>query len=137
MTELLHRLRTAIDAHDLDAFVACFADDYRSDQPAHPARAFVGAAQVRENWTSVFAGVPDLTAELLSEATTEDGAEVGEWFWHGTHVDGQPFAMRGVTVIRVEDGKITSARLYMEPVEEGGGDINRMVEEAYRPPPRS
>jgi ketosteroid isomerase-like protein len=134
MTEMLHRLSSAMNAHDLAAFVACFADDYRSEQPAHPARAFVGAAQVRENWASVFVGIPDLTAELLSEATTSDGLEVGEWFWHGTHVDGQPFAMRGVTILGVDDGRIAWGRLYMETVEQGGDDIDQMVERAYRPP---
>jgi hypothetical protein len=41
---------------DLDAFMELFADDYRSEQPAHPNRAFRGADQVRENWASVFAG---------------------------------------------------------------------------------
>ena len=66
-----HELR-----HDLDAFVACFAPEYQSDQSAHPSRAFRGSEQVRENWMSVFAGVPDFTAELLSSATTDDGVEI-------------------------------------------------------------
>jgi ketosteroid isomerase-like protein len=137
MNEMVHRLRAAINARDLDGFVACFADDYRSDQPAHPTRAFVGASQVRQNWASVFAGLPDLTAELLSEAKTDDGVEMSEWFWHGTHLDGQPFAMRGVIVLGVEGEGIQWGRLYMESVDEGGADIDQMVADTYRPPPRS
>jgi ketosteroid isomerase-like protein len=135
--DVLHRLRAAINARDLEGFVACFADDYRSNQPAHPTRSFVGASQVRENWASVFAGISDLTAELLSEATTDDGVVIGEWFWHGAHLDGQPFAMRGVTVLGVERGRIGWGRLYMESVDEGGPDIEQMVAETFRPPPRS
>lgn len=131
---MLQRLATAINGHDLDGFVACFDDDYRSEQPAHPTRAFGGAAQVRENWTSVFAGVPDLTAELRAAATTDDGVEIGEWDWRGTYTDGRPFVMRGVTVMGVADDRITWGRLYMEAVEEGGGDIREMVEDTYRPP---
>jgi ketosteroid isomerase-like protein len=129
-------LGAAINDHDLDAFVACFADDYRSEQPAHPSRSFRGADKVRENWVSVFAGIPDLRADLLSSATTTDGVEVGEWHWHGTHVDGSAFAMRGVTVVGVEDDRIAWGRLYMEPVEQEGGDIDQMVRETYRPPDR-
>ena len=68
-----NRLLAAMNAHDLDAFVACFAPNYHSEQPAHPSRAFDGSDKVRENWTSVFAGVPDFNAELLLSATT-DGA---------------------------------------------------------------
>jgi ketosteroid isomerase-like protein len=128
------RLLGAMNAHDLDAFVACFAPDYRSEQPAHPSRAFDGNDQVRENWTSVFAGVPDFNAELLSSAITEDGIEFGEWSWHGTHTDGSSFAMRGVTVMGIESDRIAWGRLYMEVVERDGADIDEMVRETYRPP---
>ena len=41
------RLRAAMNAHDIDAFVDCFAEDYDSEQPAHPDRAFTGRDQVR------------------------------------------------------------------------------------------
>src|SRR6185312_2642333 len=47
---VLERLLEALNAHDLDAFVACFHDAYESEQPAHPARAFSGRKQVRKNW---------------------------------------------------------------------------------------
>lgn len=134
MGEVMERLGEAINSHDLDDFVALFATDYRSDQPAHPLRWFEGADKVRDNWTSVFAGVPDLTAKLLAAATTDGGVEMGEWDWHGTYVDGSRFAMRGVIVLGVEDGCIVWGRLYMEPVEENGGDIDEMVRETYRPP---
>jgi hypothetical protein len=130
----MNRLHSAMNAHDLDAFVACFAPEYQSDQPAHPSRAFRGRDQVRENWTSVFAGVPDFTAELLSSATTEDGVEIGEWRWQGTHVDGSPFAMQGVIVTGIQDAQIAWGRLYMEVIEQGGGDIDEMVRQTYGPP---
>jgi ketosteroid isomerase-like protein len=134
MGDTMERLGTAINDHDLDAFVALFADGYRSEQPAHPTRSFQGVDQVRENWASVFAGIPDLRAELLQSATTRDGVELGEWDWRGKHVDGSEFAMRGVIVVGVEDGRIAWSRLYMEPVQDDGADIDTMVRETYRPP---
>jgi hypothetical protein len=128
------RLLEAMNAHDLDAFVACFAPAYRSEQPAHPSRSFEGNDKVRENWTSVFSGVPDFNAELLSSATADDGIEIGEWHWRGTHTDRSPFAMRGVTVMGIEGDRIAWGRLYMDVVERDGADIERMVRETYRPP---
>jgi ketosteroid isomerase-like protein len=134
MGDVMHRLCAAINSHDIDRFVALFASDYRSEQPVHPMRSFQGADKVRENWTSVFAGVPDLTAELLVAFGTDDGVEMGEWDWQGTHLDGSRFAMRGVIVLGTDDGRITWGRLYMEPVEQEGAGIDDMVRETYRPP---
>ena len=79
MSEVMNRLRDAMNAHDLDAFVACFAPDYLSEQPAHPGRSFSGRAKVAENWAGVFGGVPDFHAELLVAAPTGDGTEIAEW----------------------------------------------------------
>src|SRR3954452_12287474 len=107
MGKATRRLLAAMNAHDVDAFGDCFAPDYRSEQPAHPGRAFEGSAKVRENWTAVFAGVPDFHAELLLAATAEDGLEIGEWSWTGTHTDGSPFAMRGAMVLGTARAQIT------------------------------
>lgn len=130
----MNRLLAAMNAHDLDAFVTCFAADYRSDQPAHPSRAFLGRDQVRQNWASVFAGLPDFGAELVVAQRGDDGIEIGEWRWSGTHTDGSPFAMCGVTVMGIESDEIAWARLYMETVETVGADIEEMVRDTYRPP---
>jgi hypothetical protein len=134
-SEVLNRLRAAMNEHDVDGFAACFAPGYRSEQPAHPGRAFQGADKVHENWTGVFAGVPDFRAELLASASAGDGVEIGEWRWSGTYTDGSPFAMCGVTVMGIEGERIAWARLYMEVVELDGAGIDEMVQETYRPPP--
>lgn len=133
MASMMERLRSAMNAHDLDGFVACFAPDYDSRQPAHPGRSFQGNEQVRRNWAGVFSGIPDFSAELVLSAATDEGVEVGEWRWHGTHTDGSSFAMSGVIVVGVEEDRIAWGRLYMEPVEQGGADINKMVQDTYRP----
>jgi hypothetical protein len=61
-----------------------FAEDYLSDQPAHPGRAFTGNEQVLTNWTEVFDGVPDFSAELLASSVAGDT----EWTRTGRHPDG-------------------------------------------------
>ena len=133
MAEMMDRLWSAMNAHDLDAFVACFSPDYDSQQPAHPGRSFRGSDQVRKNWESVFAGIPDFSAELVLSVVTAEGVEVGEWRWRGTHTDGAPFWMQGVIVTGIQHGLIAWARLYMEPIEQGGATIDEMVQETYRP----
>jgi hypothetical protein len=112
---------------------SCFAEDYLSAQPVHPGRAFTGRGQVLANWSSVFAGVPDFRAELLA-SSLDGGTEWGELDWRGRHADGSPFAMRGVIIAIVRDDLIAEARLYMEPVDGSGDDIDAAVVQLYRPP---
>jgi ketosteroid isomerase-like protein len=116
----------AMNAHDIDAFVSLFAPDYDSRQPAHPDRAFVGSEQVRTNWSAVFAGVPDFHAELVATAVEGDTLW-SEWRWHGTHEDGSSLEMAGVIICGVQAGRITWARLYVEPVEQDGEGIDAVV----------
>ena len=120
---LVNRLLEALNEHDLDGLVACFADDYVNETPAHPPRGFRGSEQVRRNWTQIFASVPNVRAWL--PRTTVDGSTVWtEWEMWGTRTDGADFRMRGVVIFTIPDDVITSARFYLEPVEESSGDIN-------------
>ena len=128
-------MRDATNAHDARRVASLFADDYPSAQPLHPGRAFGGRAQVFENWPSVFRGVPDFTSER-GEASVNGATEWGEWEWRGHHTDGASCAMRGITVL-VRDDLVAEARLYMEPVDLGGEDIDAAVQELNKPPPGS
>ncbi len=115
----LESLIQAINQHDLEALVACFALDFVSDTPAHPERSFRGREQVRKNWTQIFAAVPDLHAVLVRSAV--DGEHCwAEWDWTGTRADGTDFVMRGVTILGMHENRFTSVRFYMEPVQFSG-----------------
>jgi len=122
----LQQLRGAVNAHDVDAVVACFAPDYINETPAHPGQGFVSAEQVRTNWTRIFAGVPDVTADVVETAV--DGDVVwSEWEMRGTRPDGLPHLLRGVIVFTVVDGAATAARFYLEPVDAGAGGVDGAV----------
>ena len=99
---------------DIDAFVALFAADYDSRQPAHPDRAFTGSEQVRANWTR------DLRRRLFRSeliGAVADGETLWtEWHWQGTGLE-----IAGVIVFGVRDDLFAWARLYVEPVEQGEG----------------
>lgn len=130
---MLERVTDAQNAHDAARMASYFAENYRSEQPAHPGRSFTGRAQVLANWSSVFAGVPDFSARLVASVQSGE-VEWGELDWQGHHSDGSRFAMRGVIIATVRRGLIEEMRLYVESVDFSGQDIEAAVQQLYRPP---
>jgi limonene-1,2-epoxide hydrolase len=120
---VLDRLLAAINSHQLDEMVSCFATDYLNETPVHPLRGFQGQEQVRVNWSQIFAAVPDIEARVLR--STLDGDELWtEWDIAGHRTDQGAFLMRGVVLFRIADDAIRSARFYLEPVEDTSGDVD-------------
>ena len=122
----IERLQQAQNEHDLEAFLACFAPDYHSDQPVHPDRTFQGSDQVRKNWASIFQDIPDFHSELLGWAVEGDTVWT-EWHWFGTRRDGTRFEMRGVTIFGIQADQIKWGRLYMEITQATGTGIDTAV----------
>jgi ketosteroid isomerase-like protein len=123
---MIERLRDATNAHDLDALVDCFAEDYRNDTPAHPRRNFDGRAQVRSNWEQIFAAVPDVRASVI--ASVVDGDVIwSEWEMRGTRRDGAQHVMRGVIIFGVRGDEAAWARFFLEPVDPGDDDATAAV----------
>ena len=128
MSDVVQRLATLMNEHDLQGAAALMHRDYRSDQPAHPGRAFVGRAQMEANWQAMFDGIPDFHAELIR--SVQDGATTwAEWHWTGTRRDGEPFEVRGVSLFEVEENLVVAGRLYLEDVDRGDAGIAEAVQE--------
>ena len=121
MPAVIERLCEAINQHDPDAMVECFDPGYRSEQPAHPNRGFGGKEQVHKNWSGMFESFPDLEVEVLRQSTEGD-VVWSEWHWSATDLQ-----MAGVTVMGIREDRIAWARLYMEPVEQAGQDIDEAM----------
>jgi ketosteroid isomerase-like protein len=120
------RLTAAQNAHDLEGMVACFHDDYRSEQPMYPARTFQGVDQVRKNWSALLESIRDFHAEILRSAVDGDTVFI-EIHWTGTKPDGTPFEERGVIIMGIRGDRIAWGRLYAEEVERAGADIDAVV----------
>jgi len=120
------RLHDAVNGHDLDAMVGCFAPDFVNETPAHPARSFRGRDQVRKNWAQIFAAVPNLEADMIDCASEGDTVWT-EWEMRGTRIDGAHHLMRGVSIFKVVDDAFASVRFYLEPVEQGSGGVDAAV----------
>ena len=135
MTVVVDRLVVAVNAHDLDAVADLVHEDYRSEQQAHPGRAFAGRAQMLANWAAMFAGIPDFHAEICRSVQDGDTTWT-EWRWSGTRSDGLAFEMRGVTLFEVTDGQVVAGRLYLEDVERDVAGIEQAVEDLSGRRPR-
>ena len=114
---VFERMIQAANRHDLDGMVACFAPDFRSEQPLHPERAFTGPAGVRNNWSFFFTTIPDIQIEIVNEVTAGDTVWA-ELHYHGTQTDGKKFALKGVIIVGIRGDQIRWARVYVEPVQE-------------------
>jgi hypothetical protein len=113
----LRKLLAATNGHDLEALVDCFDPAYRNETPTHPGRGFQGHEQVRANWRQIFTFVPDIHADVPRWSV--DGPDVwSEWEMSGTRLDGSRHLMRGVIIFGVQEGRASSARFYLEPVDE-------------------
>jgi ketosteroid isomerase-like protein len=127
----LSRLVAATNAHDLEALVDCFTPDYANEAPLHPSRGFSGSGQVRSNWEQIFAFVPDATATVLDQAV--DGQRVwSEWEMRGTRLDGTLHLLRGVIVFELDGPRASSARFYLEPVDETVTSVAEAVQHQIR-----
>ena len=92
--DVVRRMADRMNARDLDGMVALMHPDYVSEQPLHPARNFVGRAQMKANWGTILAGIPDLRADIVRQ--TQDGETTwSEWHWYGTTESGAAFDLRG------------------------------------------
>ena len=114
---VFERMIQALNRHDLEAMVACYAPDYRSEQPFYPERTFTGQAGVRKNWSFFFSTMPDYRVEILSEAVEGDTVWA-ELHFHGTQVDGKKQVTRGVTISGIQGEQIVWAKLYIVTIQE-------------------
>jgi ketosteroid isomerase-like protein len=124
---VMERFARGINARDLEAVIACFADDYHDVEPAHPKRQIAGGIEeVRKNWGMLLRAVPDFRSEVSRVAVDGDAAFI-EQDWSGTRSDGTKMHLRGVNVFGIHEGKIAWGRVYMEAVEEDGIDLDERV----------
>jgi ketosteroid isomerase-like protein len=123
---VLDRLTAAQNEHDLERMLACFHDDYRSEQPRFPSRTFQGIDQVRANWSALLDAIPDFHAEVLRSAADGDTVFT-EVHWTGTKADGTPLDERGVLIAGIRDDRIAWGRLYIDEVQPDGADIDATV----------
>jgi predicted SnoaL-like aldol condensation-catalyzing enzyme len=133
MNATISNLVDAMNAHDAERMTACFTPDYRSEQPTHPNRQYVGWDTLASIWGDLFRAVPDLRGEVVAEVP--DGPNVWvEWHWHGHYTEGSLFEMRGIARTELtDDGLVAAQRLYGELVEQDGPGIEESERQLREP----
>jgi ketosteroid isomerase-like protein len=114
---VFERMIQSANRHDLEAMLAFFAPDYRSEQPFYPERSFVGPEGVRNNWNYFFTTIPDIQIDILNAVETGDTIWA-ELHFHGMRTDGKPHNVKGVVLEGIRANQIIWARLYIESVQE-------------------
>lgn len=99
--DIVQRQLDAYNAHDLDAFCACFADDVRTWRMPDTSPALSGKAALRAFYAEQRFAIPSLRAELLARITLGDKVIDHERI-HGLRPE--PYDM--VAIYRVADDLI-------------------------------
>jgi ketosteroid isomerase-like protein len=117
--EVLEQVLDAFNRHDLDAIMACFAEDAVLELPrgAEPwGTRHAGKAAVREGLAGRFAGIPDVHySEDRHWACGDRGAS--EWLLTGTTTADERIAVRGCDLWEFRDGLITRKDSYWKIVD--------------------
>lgn len=116
---VIERWVRAMNEHNLDMAVSCFDIDYRDEAPARRGESVHGQKMVRENFSKLFKGIPDLQAELLGAVVNGDTVWM-EWRMKGTRANREPFEFAGVNIFGVRENRITWGRIYTELVRDVG-----------------
>jgi len=99
--DIVQRQLDAYNAHDLDAFCACFADDVRTYRMPDASPTIEGKAALRAFYAQHRFAIPSLHAELLARITLGDKVIDHERV-HGLHPEPSEVA----AVYRVAEGLI-------------------------------
>lgn len=106
----------AWNSHDADKLASYFTDDVFYEDVAF-GEANHGTAELKKFATSEFEAVPDLKLELVRSSIQGNQGAI-EWVFNGTdkgvYKTGKKFTVRGVSVVHVKGGKISSCRDYYD-----------------------
>ena len=123
---LTEQMRAALNAHDVDAFIDLFHEDYSGERP-HPESRKIDREEVRGNWVEMIRDVPDLRVEI--PAALQEGDTIwSEWRVFGTARSGAMLELRGVIIFGVQAGRVAWSRTYLEPVEQEGKPLPGFIE---------
>jgi hypothetical protein len=104
MSDVVDRVLMALNAHDVDAFVSCYADD-ATIEDGHDDVFVRGHDELRTRYGPMFEQLPDVRVEALTRT------DVGEFVVQEEVVTGRGEPERHVAVYLVRDGRIQRERL--------------------------
>lgn len=126
---VVERWIAAMNDHDVDGAVDCFAVDYHDEAPARRGESVSGRDHVRRNFVALFSQLADLRAEILRSVA--DGTTLWmEWRMVGTRRDGTRVEFVGVNIFETAAERVRRGWIYTELVRDAGGadaQVERMT----------
>jgi uncharacterized protein (TIGR03086 family) len=109
------RFNAAWEAWDLEAIVACLAEDavFESTDPAPDGRRFEGRDEIAEEWRGMFEATRGAAFIVEDSVVCGDRATV-RWRFAWRNDDGSPGHVRGIDLIRVAGGRIAEKLSYVK-----------------------
>ena len=119
--QIAHRFIKALDHlesdRDTDPIVATFAEDCDVGNVLAPEQ-FHGLDGARKFWTEYREAFADVRSSFRNVVAT-DGRAALEWTTEGTSPAGEPFRYDGVSILEIEDDRVTRFRAYFDPASLG------------------
>jgi steroid delta-isomerase-like uncharacterized protein len=111
--KFVEALRKLEQDRDVEALVEIHAEDCDVGNVAVP-RTFSGHDGLRKFWTSYRDTFGDMKSEFRSVFADEAGHAALEWNTTG-RANGNEISYDGVTLLEIEDGKVSRFRAYFDP----------------------
>jgi len=107
---LLREWQAAIEALDLERTMTFYAGDAVYEDPAQIGTAYPAVMtgyEIKRLYESLYS-LPEISFEFTSSFVSADGSKaVAEWVWRGGSSPDVEYAIRGVSLLEIQDGKIT------------------------------
>ncbi len=114
VSEIVERLGTAFNDHDLRAIMALISPDCVFEDTTPPdGHRHVGADDVRRAWEELFTTTTDGHFSTEETVATDTRAAV-RWRYEWTNPDGSTGHVRGIDLYRIEAGLIHEKRSYVK-----------------------
>lgn len=105
------------ESRDLEPIVAMYAEDSEVGNVVAPEK-FHGPDGAREFWTKYRETFGEIKSTFRNVIATEGHAAL-EWTTTGTSTGGSPVEYDGVSILEIENGKLTRFRAYFHAAELG------------------
>jgi len=103
----IQQFNAAFNRHDVDAIMALMTENcvFENTYPPPDGERFEGQMKVRAFWEQFFRAAPQAAFDFDEIVACGERAFVC-WRYNWVNSDGQPGHIRGVDIMRVQDGKV-------------------------------
>ena len=113
--ETIDRFNEAFNRHDVDAVMALMTADciFENTYPSPDGTRYEGQVAVRRYWEEFFSTSPQSVFEAEEIFVHEDRGVV-RWVYRWSDASNKPGHVRGVDVMRIENGKLAEKLSYVK-----------------------